>query len=135
MYNYYGAMKSDLNDYVMPEIDFEDMTAYGELFVDKDELKEVLEEQLWCADEITGNGSGSYTFNTQLAKNFVLDNFNLVRDMAWHFGVPSDEIGERILSEEWEWFDVCIRCSILSEVVAEWVDEIWSVCGGENDEK
>ena len=37
---------------------------------DRYEIEEELNDEFWCWDSITGNGSGSYTFSTEKAIEF-----------------------------------------------------------------
>lgn len=70
-YDYREAVKSDILEYIKYEIDFED-------FEDLDELSEQLNEDLWTVDSVTGNASGSYTFNTYQAEENICHNLDLL---------------------------------------------------------
>lgn len=60
MYDYREAVKDDVRNYIAENITIE---AYkGQ----RDELEEMLNEDLWTADSVTGNGSGSYTFSLHI---------------------------------------------------------------------
>lgn len=66
---------------------------------------------------LSGNGSGSYTFNREKAKDYILsdsDNVDLLREALKEFCVEGDTIAGKFLSEDCEYFDVTIRCYILS---------------------
>ena len=56
MYNYLEAMKSDIMDYIRNEVNTNEFSS-------REELEESLNDDLWTVDSVTGNGSGSYTFN------------------------------------------------------------------------
>lgn len=43
-------------------------------FNDLSDFKEDLDNELWLNDNVTGNGSGSYTFNREEAKRNILEN-------------------------------------------------------------
>ena len=113
MYNYLEEMKSNIHDVL-------NWNKYDEE-ITNDET--ALYDALWCDDYITGNGSGSYTFNREQAKAYVLDNTGLLKEMADEFGFEHEEIADKIIDEEWEWLDVSIRCYLLGEAVAEVIAE------------
>lgn len=122
MYNYYEAMKQDIreylnDDYVWKRIEEQDITT-------ADDLCEYLNDELWIEDSVTGNGSGSYTFNRYTAKEYVEDNLDLVREMVQEFCIDADTLCEHFLNEDYEWFDVSVRCYILGECIAEVVEEM-----------
>lgn len=58
-YNYMNAMAEDIRDYITENINREDYTE------DRDGLEEYLNDTLWTEDSVTGNASGSYTFNRE----------------------------------------------------------------------
>lgn len=116
MYDYRRAVREDVLDYINNEVNFEDFESI-------EELEEKLNDDLWCVDSVTGNASGSYTFNSFKAREYVLDNFDLLREMAEEFG-EVEEAGKKLMSEEWEWCDVSIRCYILGSAISEALEEI-----------
>lgn len=79
---------------------------------DKDITAEQIMEQAWTADSVTGNGSGSYTFNTYEAEKnlseLVWDDelLDIFKDFGYD-SIPLDKGAEAI--------DVIIRCYLLSE--------------------
>jgi hypothetical protein len=60
-YDYLSAVESDVREYIENNVNFHD-------YSDLDEMKEDLNKKLFVDDSVTGNASGSYTFN---AKEFV----------------------------------------------------------------
>lgn len=117
-YNYYEAMKADIKQYLEDEFE----NCYSD--VDSlEELSEKLHDDLWINDSITGNGSGSYTFNSLEAKKYVLDNMDLCKEALVEFCTPAEEIGKRFLEEDWEYLDVTIRCYILGSVISELLED------------
>ncbi|MDD3193614.1 MAG: hypothetical protein PHE47_07175 [Oscillospiraceae bacterium] len=64
MYDYREAVKEDILQYINDEISFEDFDTL-------EELEEKLNEELWTADSVTGNASGSYTFSTYEAEENI----------------------------------------------------------------
>ena len=72
-YNYYEEVKTDVLNYINEEIDFSD-------FEDLEELEQFLNDELWTVDSVTGNASGSYTFNRFQAQEYVLENMDVLAD-------------------------------------------------------
>lgn len=75
----------------------------------------------WTADSVTGNGSGSYTFNTYEAEENIKDLIfsDELLEMFQEFGY------DRIpLEKGAEFIDVSIRCFLLDGVISENEDEI-----------
>ena len=119
-YNYLEAMVEDIKDYIRndAELDRNDL-EYG-----REALEEKLNDDLWTCDSVTGNASGSYTFNSYKAMEYVLDNIDLLHEMCNEFGIEAETIGQKFLDEEWEWMDVSIRCYLLGQAISEALDEI-----------
>lgn len=117
MYNYYESMKEDVLDYIRNEVNAEDYT-------DRDELEQFLSDELWTVDSVTGNGSGSYTFDRVQASLYVLDNMDLLREAIDEFSTDGETVADKFLSEDWEWFDVTIRCYCLGSAISDALDEI-----------
>ena len=116
-YDYLESIKEDIENYIeehREELDFSD----------RDELEQELNDSLWIEDSVTGNVSGSYTFNSYKAQEYVSDNLDLLNDACEEFGVDGDTIGTKFLSEEWEWMDVTIRCYLLGQAIGEVLDNI-----------
>lgn len=118
MYNYFDAMKKDVMGYIEDNIDLSEWKG------NRDELEEKLRDDLWTEDSVTGNGSGSYTFNRVKAQLYVLDNIDELVEACNEFCVDDATVGEKFLSEDWEWFDVTLRCYFLSMVVGECLDDL-----------
>lgn len=116
-YNYLEAMVEDILEYIRNEVELSD-------YSDREELEEKLNDDLWVEDSVTGNASGSYTFNTWKAKEYVTDNMGLVTEMCTEFGLDSVSVAEHFLEEDWEYFDVSIRCYLLGQAIAEALDEL-----------
>ena len=116
-YDYMEEMKKDIREYIDNEID---LSGYE----DKDDLYEFLNDELWIADSVTGNGSGSYTFCRETAKQYVLDNMDLLKECVYGFDIRNDIVAEKFLNEEYEYFDVSIRCYLLSSAILEVLEDI-----------
>ena len=115
-YDYLEAMKSDVLDYIREEVNASE-------FLDREDLENKLNDDLFINDSITGNASGSYTFNSYTAKEYVFDNIDLLNEAITEF-CEDDVIGEKFLNEEWEWMDVTIRCYLLGQAISEALDDM-----------
>ena len=123
-YNYYEAMKEDIKNYIAENYTEEEL---NEKLLDFDNFSEDLNDDLWTVDSVTGNGSGSYTFSRATAKDYILsdsENIDLLREALKEFCVEADTIAEKFLSEEWEYFDVTVRCYILGGVIYEVLEDL-----------
>lgn len=116
-YNYLESMVEDILDYINYEVELSE-------FSDREELEGKLNDDLWVVDSVTGNASGSYTFNTWKAKEYVTDNMELLIEMAAEFGIDDAEMGRNFREENWEYFDVSIRCFLLGQAIAEALDRL-----------
>ena len=111
-YDYMEAMIEDIRNYINENID-------AEAVEDLDELEEQLNEDLWTVDSVTGNGSGSYTFDSAQARECVLENIDLLREAYDEFDTDAAAIGKQFLNEDWEAMDVTIRCYLLRRAISE----------------
>jgi hypothetical protein len=119
-YNYLETMKEDIREYIINDSEL----SIDDLIYNKSELEEKLNEDLWAYDGVTGNASGSYTFNSYKAKEYVLDNMDLLETMCNEFCVDAETIGKKFLDGAWEWMDVSIRCYLLGQAISEVLDDI-----------
>lgn len=120
-YNYLEAMRADILDKLK-----EDYTP-GEIrerMEDRDQFERELNDNLWICDSVTGNASGSYTFNTWRAREYVIDNTDILHDALQVFGEDAETIAGKFLDDEWEYFDVTIRCYLLAQSITAALDEI-----------
>ena len=97
---------------------------FSDWMSDRAQIEQQLNDDLWTVDSVTGNASGSYTFNKVQACLYVLDNMDLLQEAFLNFCTASETIGDRFLSEDWEYFDVTIRCYLLSQVITEVLDDL-----------
>jgi len=123
MLDYLNEVMDDVRNYIENEMDLEHELLIGE-YEDRDEIEEYLNDRLWDDDSVTGNGSGSYTFNREEAKENVLDDIDTVREALREFCVDADTIAEKFLDKDWEYFDVTARCYVLGQAIGEVLDEI-----------
>lgn len=117
MYNYLEAMKSDIKDYIKNEVNTSN-------YSDREELENDLNDILWNEDSVTGNASGSYTFNRADAKEYADNNMDLLVEACKEFGVDNETVCKKFFAEDWEYFDVTIRCYLLNQAISEALDEI-----------
>lgn len=106
-YDYREAVKDDVLEYINNEINFEDFDTL-------EELGEHLNEVLFTEDSVTGNASGSYTFNTYEAEENTCHNLNLLGEALEEFGSGADYL----ITHGAEAADVTIRCYLLGECIA-----------------
>lgn len=117
MYDYKEAMKEDIREYIQSEgIDI--------VADDRDRLESELYDTLWTTDCVTGNVSGSYSFSRRVAWEYVEGNIDLLEEACREFGIEDSEVGRRFLNEDYEYFDVTIRCYLLSECLNEVLNEL-----------
>ena len=113
-YDYLETMKEDIRQW-LEDNDWKD--TYKNMT--REELEEKLNEDLWTEDSVTGNASGSYTFNSYEAEENICHNMDLLQGALDMFG----ETDVNILDKGAEWCDVTIRCSLLAQAIAEVLDE------------
>ena len=116
-YDYREALRDDIKNYIDNYLD-EDGELIEEVRGDKDEFREKLYDELWTDDSVTGNGSGSYTFDRQKAIEYLAFNFDLLADAIEDFG---GDYG--CIKDGPEACDVTIRCYLLGEILDEVLDE------------
>lgn len=85
--------------------------------MDADGIREQLYDDLWTDDSVTGNGSGSYTYDREEAKKYVMEDSDTVIEAIEEFGVDAKTVGEKFLDQDWEYFDVTARCYVLGQAI------------------
>lgn len=118
---YLEQIKEDIMDYIKENYTTEEITEKME---DRDSFEEELNEELWIDDSVTGNGSGSYTFDRIKAQEYVLADIETVQEALREFCIEADTIAKKFLESDWEYFDVTARCYVLSMGISEVLDEI-----------
>lgn len=119
MYNYLKNVTADAKQAILENLDNWD-------FTDRDELEEIANDNLWCDDSVTGNGSGSYTFNREAAKEYVTgsdDGLDMLRDAVREFDCEHRAF-TAFLENDWEYLDVTIRCYLLGQAINAALDEL-----------
>lgn len=114
-YNYHESVKSDIKEYI--EENFDTITEE----MRNDVFNEVLND-----DGVTGSASGSYTMNRATAKQYVINNIDLLKEAADEHCYDDEEIGALFLRECWEDFDVIIRLHLVdkyfNDIFSEYLD-------------
>lgn len=110
-YDYRQAVMDDIKQYI-EDHDIKVTTST------RDELQDELYDNLFVNDSVTGNASGSYTFNTWQAEENLCHNLDLLKEACDEFGSQCD------ILDSPESCDVTIRCYLLSECLAEVLDEL-----------
>ena len=118
---YLEQVKKNIMEYIKSEYSIDKIMEKME---DRYSFQEELEELLWTDDAVTGNGSGSYTFDRIKAQEFVLADIETVQEALREFCVEADTIAKKFLESDWEYFDVTARCYVLSMGISEVLDEI-----------
>ena len=113
-YNYLEAVTSDVLDYIKEEINLDEWKG------NREGLEEKLNDELWTVDSVTGNASGSYTFNTWEAEENLAHNWDLLAEALDEF----EQDGTDVLRQGAEAMDVTIRCYLLGQAIAEALDEL-----------
>lgn len=112
-YNYLEAVTADVLNY----IDENDITVTSE---NRNEIEQQLNEDLWVVDSVTGNASGSYTFNSWRAEENICHNLDLLAEACEEFGSDA----AKLLNDGAEACDVTIRCYLLNRAITAALDEV-----------
>ena len=122
MYNYLEEVTSDVIEAIKERQDWngEPKRIYHRTTDGRECLAEWLNDELWTEDSVTGNGSGSYTFNTYTAEENLCHNYDLLEQACDEFG---QDIGQAV-KEGAEFCDVTIRCYLLSQAIEEAITEL-----------
>lgn len=110
-YNYYEAVENDVYDYIQENIEL-----FKEEYDNIEDMEETLNDNLFITDSVTGNASGSYTFNSYEAKEYLDDNIDLGIEAYTDFGYDKSNFYEDYF-ENPEKADVTIRCYCLGSVI------------------
>lgn len=111
-YDYNKAIMDDIREYIKNDVNLSE-------YEDRESLEEYLNDELWTVDGVTGNASGSYTFNTWKAEENLCHNLDLLKDAIDEFG---GDYG--VLLESPESADVTIRCYLLGGCISAVLDEM-----------
>ena len=127
-YDYDQAVYDDVWSWVKEKLDNDELPHFT-----KDKLKE---EKLYTDDNVTGNGSGSYTFNRYTAEKYICHNIGYIFDKIKEIGYIVDE--KSVLDAEE--LDVTMRCALLNEAIDKVVEfeipeEFWEMPTIDDDEE
>ena len=109
-YNYIEEMRDDIHGYICDNYTH---GALREKLHDREAFFEELYDDLWVEDSVTGNASGSYTFNTYRAEEYIAHNLDLLREAFDEF---CDDYSAA-LAKGAEYCDVVIRCYLLDRAI------------------
>ena len=116
-YDYLKNIKEDVKAYIEENKGNE---SYN--FNNKEELKDLLYDDLWIDDSVTGNGSGSYYCNSYKARESLTGNEDLLIEALENFG--NDAEGYKRSLTDPEFADVTIRCYLLGQAIDEVLEEL-----------
>lgn len=112
-YNYREAICNDIRDYINEN----DIKVTSE---NKEDLYQELYDDLFVSDRVTGNASGSYTFNTWQAEENLCHNLDLLGEALNEFGCEASYLQDKGA----EACDVTIRCYLLGQCLTQVLDEL-----------
>ena len=115
-YNYREAMKADILQYIRENYTADEIR---EKLEEREEWRAELDDDLWVADSVTGNASGSYFFSAWKAEEAIAHNWDLLEEAMREF---CDECNP--IEKGAEWCDVTIRCYLLGECIAAVLDDL-----------
>ena len=115
-YDYENAVREDVLEYIQENYSADEI---NEKLQERDDWEQELNDELWTADSVTGNGSGSYTFNAWEAEENVCHNLDLLGEALEEFGSNMD-----VLKSGAEACDVTIRCYLLGGAISAALDEL-----------
>lgn len=115
IYDYRGHETLMIKDYLVNHSTTESMNR---LLNNDEDLKDEMREEMWMSDDITGNGSGSYTFSKFGAEENLLGNWDLLVEAINHF----DDLD--VVRRGPESCDVLIRLYLFDECLEKAMDEI-----------
>ena len=121
-YDYKNAICEDIRNYIAEN------GISPANYADRDDMFNSLNDDLWVDDSVTGNASGSYTFNTFVAEENLCHNLDILGQAIEEFGCDPADFFEKGP----EWADVTIRCYLLSECINKVIDEDFPYFWDEN---
>lgn len=85
---------------------------------DREDARGFLNDRLFNCDAVTGNASGSYTFNSYQAAEYLAHNWDEVVEVAEEWGEVAD------MSKGPEYWDVCLRCYHLGAAIDKALEDL-----------
>ena len=120
MYNYLENVINDVMEAIKEN--YSEFEIAEKLVEDRDGFAETLNNDLWIDDSVTGNASGSYTFNSFTAAGNLVGNEDLVEEVISEFGIDQKTIADHFMA--WEYWDVTIRCYLLGQAIEQALDNM-----------
>lgn len=114
-YDYLQAVTDDVRQYIEDNYTPEEIAEHMQ---DRDDWEQELYDDMFVSDSVTGNASGSYTFSTWKAEEYLMRNLDLLADAVDEFGGDMD-----VLRNGAEACDVTIRCYLLWQCISAVLDE------------
>lgn len=121
MYSYTETMNNDILDYIAENIE------RGDYIDNREELEELLNDDLFCEDSVTGNASGSYFCNAFKARESFQNDSKAADYFAEAcdcFDIDAAEVGRHFIRADYEWIDCTIRCYLLGGMISAVLDEL-----------
>lgn len=116
IYSYPLHEQQDIKTFIEKRLD---SGTFGLLIQGDEDTIQDVEDLLFTQDEITGNGSGSYTFNTLKAEENLTGNWDLLKKAKEELDPQVD-----IIDKGAEYADVLIRCYLLDWCFRKALDDI-----------
>lgn len=110
-YDYYKEVKEDVKNYIDENVNIKNYSS-------RKSLEDALNEELLVDDSVTGNASGSYTFNTWQAEENLCHNWDLLKEALENFG----QTDANAIEKGAEWCDLTVRCYLLPSAVSQVLD-------------
>ena len=115
-YDYLQAITEDVKNYIQ-----EHEITPADYDGDTDKMSEELYDDLFISDQVTGNASGSYTFSTWKAEEYLAHNLDILAEALAEFGCGTDYL----LEQGAEAADVSIRCYLLGQAIQCAIEELF----------
>lgn len=105
IYSYPSHEQQDIKQFIEARLD---SGTFGMLIQGDEDTIQDVEDLLFNQDDVTGNASGSYTFNTLKAEENLTGNWDLLKEAKEELSPNVD-----IIDKGAEYADVLIRCYLL----------------------
>lgn len=115
-YNYEESLYDDITDVIKESYpDYKDRIKK-----DRESFRNDLYDDFFVSDRVTGNGSGSYTFDCLKAGEYLAGNWDLLADAIEELELD----GAELLRNGPETCDVVVRCYLLGQVLDKVLDDL-----------
>lgn len=108
---YLEEVVEDIENYIPDYYTEEEYNQYAE----DGELASMIKDDMWAEDGVTGNYSGSYTFDIEARDNILNDKFETIVKAIEEGMYDAESLGKAIVDDDWETLDVVCRCYVLYE--------------------